>query len=93
MLLAHPEVADVAVVGLADPDWGRRVHAIVQLREGADARGMDAMLREHCKQHLAAYKAPRSFEYVADLGRSEAGKINRQALARAREQGLEKETT
>lgn len=91
-LIAHPDVADVAVVGLSDPEWGRRVHAIVQLREGADAAGMDAVLRAHCKQHLAAYKAPRSFEYVADLGRSEAGKINRQALARAREDGRAEES-
>lgn len=85
-LLAHPEVADVAVVGLPDPDWGRRVHAIVQPRAGAATAGLDALLREHCKQRLAAYKAPRSFEFVAELGRSDAGKINRQALARAREQ-------
>jgi len=85
-LLAHPEVADVAVVGLPDPDWGRRVHAIVQPRAGAGTAGLDALLREHCKQRLAAYKAPRSFEFVAELGRSDAGKINRQALARAREQ-------
>ena len=85
-LIAHPDVADLAVVGLSDPEWGRRVHAIVQLREGLDPSGMDAVLRAHCKQRLAAYKAPRSFEYVADLGRSDAGKINRQALARAREE-------
>ena len=57
-----------------------------QPREGARSSGLDAILRDHCKQKLAAYKAPRSFEFVAELGRSDAGKINRQALARAREQ-------
>jgi bile acid-coenzyme A ligase len=92
-LLAHPDVADVAVIGLPDPEWTRRVHAIVQPREGADTAGMDQALRAHCKQLLAAYKAPRSFEYVAELGRTDAGKINRQALARAREPGREQETT
>jgi bile acid-coenzyme A ligase len=90
-LLQHPDVADVAVIGLADPEWTRRVHAIVQLREGADVTGMDAVLREHCKHLLAGYKTPRSFEYVAELGRTDAGKINRQALARARETGIERE--
>jgi acyl-CoA synthetase (AMP-forming)/AMP-acid ligase II len=38
------------------------------------------------KQTMAAYKAPRSFEFVTNLDRTEAGKLNRQALARAREQ-------
>lgn len=83
-LLQHLDVADVAVIGLPDPEWTRRVHAIVQLRPGADVAGMEAVLRVHCKQVLAAYKAPRSFEFVSEIGRSEAGKINRQALAGAR---------
>lgn len=90
-LLQHADVADVAVIGLPDPEWTRRVHAVVQLRPGADPAGMDAVLRGHCKALLAAYKAPRSFEFVAELGRTDAGKINRQALTRAREPQSERE--
>jgi bile acid-coenzyme A ligase len=85
-LLEHPDVEDAVVIGLADPEWGRRVHAIVQLRLGAGRAGAEAALRAHCKQRLAAYKAPRSFEIVDKIGRSEAGKVNRQALAREREE-------
>ncbi|MCB2074129.1 MAG: AMP-binding protein [Novosphingobium sp.] len=85
-LLAHADVADVAVVGLSDPEWGRRVHAIVVLQSGADANEAADRLRSHCKDLLAAYKAPRSFEFVDTLGRTDAGKLNRQALARAREE-------
>lgn len=66
-LLQHSDVADVAVIGLPDPEWKRRVHAIVQLRPGVDAAGMDTALRAHAKQHLAAHKAPQSYEYVAEL--------------------------
>lgn len=90
-LLRHGDVADAVVIGLPDPEWARRVHAIVQLRPGATPAGMDATLRDHCKQHLAAYKAPRSFEFVADLGRTDAGKINRTALAKAREQNQQEQ--
>jgi bile acid-coenzyme A ligase len=70
-LLQHADVADVAVIGLPDPEWSRRVHAVIQLRPGADPASMDAVLRDHCKALLAAYKAPRSFEYVAELGRTD----------------------
>ncbi|MCB2079239.1 MAG: AMP-binding protein [Novosphingobium sp.] len=84
-LLSLPDVADAVVIGLPDPEWSRRVHAIVVLREGASTDGADDRLRAHCRTRLASYKAPRSFEYLPDLGRSDAGKINRQALARARE--------
>jgi bile acid-coenzyme A ligase len=84
-VLAHPDVADAAVVGIADPEWGRRVHAIVRPRTDTDLAVLPESIRAHCKGLLASYKVPRTIEFVADLGRSEAGKLNRQALARARE--------
>ncbi|MDG2004054.1 MAG: AMP-binding protein [Novosphingobium sp.] len=85
-LLGHDGVADVAVIGLPDLEWGRRVHAIVVLKDSADPDGLEDELRSHCKTRLASYKAPRTVEFVDDLGRSEAGKLNRQALVRAREE-------
>ncbi|HEX5367675.1 MAG TPA: AMP-binding protein [Acidimicrobiales bacterium] len=82
-LSEHPGVADNVVVGLPDPEWGRRVHAIVQPADpGAPPSAEE--LRAHCKQRLAAYKVPKSFEVVEALPRSAAGKVNRTALAAER---------
>jgi bile acid-coenzyme A ligase len=85
-LIEHPGVADVAVVGLPDEEWGRRVHAIVVPADPA-APPTAEELRAHCAARLARYKLPKSFELVASLPRSEAGKLNRQALIAERAEG------
>jgi len=82
-LSEHPEVFDNAVVGLRDDEWGQRVHALIQPRDPASAPDA-AELRDHCRDRLAPYKVPKSFETVDRLPRSEAGKLNRSALVRER---------
>jgi bile acid-coenzyme A ligase len=84
VLSEHPAVEDVVVVGITDEEWGRRVHAIVAPRPGADRATLADDLRRFAAGQLAPYKVPRTFEIVEQLDRSEAGKINRQALAEAR---------
>lgn len=83
-LSEHPSLADASVVGLPDPEWGRRVHAIIELLPDEVAPTQD-QLREHCRVRLAPYKVPKSFEIVDRLPRTEAGKINRSALVKERE--------
>ena len=61
-LSEHSDVVDCAVVGVPDPEWGSRVHAIVQLRGGATATADD--LRAHCRQRVAPYKVPKTFEFT-----------------------------
>ena len=81
-LSEHPAIADVVVVGLRDPEWGRRVHAIVQPADPAlDAGGVTSFARER----LAAYKVPKSVEFVASIPRTEAMKFNRAALVEERD--------
>jgi acyl-CoA synthetase (AMP-forming)/AMP-acid ligase II len=74
----HPAVATCAVVGLPDPDWGERVHAVVVLKPGAHA-SVDE-LRRHTKGLIAGYKTPRSVEFVDALPTSGAGKILKSEL-------------
>jgi long-chain acyl-CoA synthetase len=78
VLLAHPDVADAAVVGLASAAGGEDVTAAVVLRPGA-AFDSEA-LRDYCRSHLSAYKVPRRIVAVADLPRSLIGKVLRREV-------------
>ncbi len=81
-LSGHPGIADVVVVGLRDPAWGRRVHAIVQ-RGAPDLAAEDVVA--FAKERLAPYKVPKTVEFVESIPRTEAMKFNRAALVAERE--------
>jgi bile acid-coenzyme A ligase len=74
----HTAVRSCAVVGLPDEDLGSRLHAIVQLSH-ADAAAEDD-LRSHLAERLAPHKVPRSYEFVDEPVRDDAGKVRRTAL-------------
>ena len=82
-LSEHPRVADVVVVGLPDPEWGHRVHAIVQPKD-SDPQFDEAELRAFCKARLSGPKVPKTFESVTQMPRTSAGKINRSRLVEER---------
>lgn len=75
-------VADVAVIGIPDAEWGRRVHAVVEPLPGRELT--ERQIIEHCAQHLMPYKAPKTVELIEQLPRNEAGKIRRADLVAAR---------
>jgi bile acid-coenzyme A ligase len=79
VITEHPGVLDVVVVGLPDPEWGHRVHAIVQPADPTRPPSADE-LRAHCKERLASYKVPKGFEIVEAIPRTAAGKVNRSSL-------------
>jgi len=82
-LADHPGVADVVVIGLADPEWGRRVHAVVEPRDPAAPPSAESVI-DYARQRLAAYKVPKSVEFVAAMPRTEATKVSRAQLIAAR---------
>jgi long-chain acyl-CoA synthetase len=84
-LAQHPSVSMSAVIGIPDPLWGERVHAVVVLRNGAVATADD--LGSHCRALIAGYKCPRSVEFVDALPMSGAGKILKAEL-RERARGV-----
>lgn len=85
-LSEHPGLVDFVVIGIPDPEWGHRIHAIVQPADPANPPTEDD-LRAHCKDRLASYKVPKGFEVMDQLPRSAAGKINRSALVAERTPG------
>jgi acyl-CoA synthetase (AMP-forming)/AMP-acid ligase II len=77
-IASHPAVAQCAVIGVPDADWGEHVHAVLVLRPGA-ALSLEE-LRVYVKSLIAGYKAPRSLEIVDALPLNGAGKILKREL-------------
>ncbi len=77
-ILKHEAVAEVALVGMPDPQWGESPHAFVVLRAGAST-SVDA-LRAFVRERLAHFKCPRAFHFVDELPKTATGKIKKFVL-------------
>jgi fatty-acyl-CoA synthase len=75
VLLRHPAVQEVAVVGMPSEQWGESPHAFVIVRAGASVT--DAELRTFVRDQLAHFKCPQAFHFVTELPKTATGKIQR----------------
>jgi acyl-CoA synthetase (AMP-forming)/AMP-acid ligase II len=78
-LLQHPGVADVAVIGAPNAEMGEEAKALVIPADPASPPTAQA-LNAFCRERIASYKCPRSYEFVDDIGRNAMGKVNKRAL-------------
>jgi acyl-CoA synthetase (AMP-forming)/AMP-acid ligase II len=78
ILMRHPAVADVAVIGIPHPTWGETVKAIIALREGHCIDEQEVI--DFCKNNLASYKKPTAVSFVPAIPRNPSGKALKRLL-------------
>lgn len=78
LLLQHPAISEVCVIGLPDELWGEAVKAVVVLKPGAKATARQII--EFAGEHLANYKKPKSVDFVSDLPKSPYNKVLKREL-------------
>ena len=81
VLIVHPKVADVAVFGVPNEEFGEEVKAVVQPAPGTSpGDALAAELVGHARAHLAGFKVPRSIDFIDEMPRLPTGKLYKQPL-------------
>jgi acyl-CoA synthetase (AMP-forming)/AMP-acid ligase II len=83
LLSGHAAVAEVAVIGVADEEFGQRLRAFVVVESGREPSADE--LKDHVKANLARYKVPREIVFIEELPRNATGKVLKRELARREE--------
>ncbi len=77
-LFGHPDIADIAVIGVPDEKWGEAAKALVVLKQNHVADAADIEL--YARERLAGYKVPKSIEFLPELPRNPTGKVLKRKL-------------
>ena len=89
VLIKHPAVREVSVIGVPDSKWGEAIKAVVALVPGASAT--EEELIRFCKDNIASYKKPKSVDFIEALPKNNYGKILKRELRAAYRKGSEGE--
>jgi len=89
VIYTHPDVSEVAVIGIPDEKWGEAVHVVVVPKKNA-VNFTENDVIEYCKKHLASFKKPKSVEFISELPRNILGKVEKKKLKAKFWEGLSK---
>ncbi len=78
VILKHPAVHEVAVIGVPDETWGEAIKAIVALKQGQKATQEEII--NFCKEHMASFKKPKSVEFIGEIPKNPYGKVLKREL-------------
>lgn len=88
VIIQHPSVREVAVIGVPDPHWGEAIKAVVSIVPGTEVT--DVELIDFCKRHIASYKKPKTVDFVDELPKNNYGKIVKRELREKYWQGKQR---